>query len=276
MIDKLEEALKDERCWSVYVHTNKINNKRYVGITSQKPESRWRNGTGYYGQPFYLAIKKHGWGNFDHEIVASNLTCDEANEFEITLIRELDSHIKKNGYNTTLGGKGSKGCNTDRSMYTGENATNISSVICLNNMEIFNCAKIACDKYEIDNSTLSKYLLGRKKYKSCGKSETGEKLIWDYYDNTKSMEYYIDIRQKKIEETMTKKTRKKHKARKVICLNTSEIFNSIGEANNFAGNKGVGQSCRERCSCGKDNNGNKLYWMYLDEYEKLNYESEAI
>jgi len=91
-------------CWSVYVHTNKINNKRYVGITSKKPEDRWQNGFGYSGQVFYKAIQKYGWDNFDHEIIASNLTREEAENFERILILKLDSLVKHNGYNVAIGG----------------------------------------------------------------------------------------------------------------------------------------------------------------------------
>jgi hypothetical protein len=29
------------------MHINKINNKKYVGITKQKPEKRWSNGNHY-------------------------------------------------------------------------------------------------------------------------------------------------------------------------------------------------------------------------------------
>ena len=32
----------------VYIHTNNINNKKYVGLTKQKPQERWRHdGLGY-------------------------------------------------------------------------------------------------------------------------------------------------------------------------------------------------------------------------------------
>lgn len=58
MIDLVQEALNNERCWTVYIHTNKTNQKRYVGITSQDTERRWKNGWGYYTQIiFYRAIK---------------------------------------------------------------------------------------------------------------------------------------------------------------------------------------------------------------------------
>ena len=46
-----------EKKWCVYMHTNKINGKKYVGITCKIPRKRWENGKGYKGQRFYLAIE---------------------------------------------------------------------------------------------------------------------------------------------------------------------------------------------------------------------------
>lgn len=92
--------------WSVYIHTCKINQKSYVGITSKKPEHRWNYGNGYKGQAFYYAIQKYGWDNFIHKIVSSNLSEGEAKKMEIYLIDKLKTHIKKNGYNVSLGGDG--------------------------------------------------------------------------------------------------------------------------------------------------------------------------
>lgn len=94
--------------YCVYCHTNKINNKKYIGITSQKPENRWKNGEGYKNNEyFYRAIKKYGWHNFTHEILYVNLPKEEAEKLEIEIIAEYDSANNQKGYNINLGGNGS-------------------------------------------------------------------------------------------------------------------------------------------------------------------------
>lgn len=95
----------EERIYTVYIHISP-SQKYYVGITSQEVSRRWRNGDGYKTQSFYRAIEKYGWDNIQHEIVASNLTKEEAENFEIRLINELHSNQKKYGYNIDRGGSG--------------------------------------------------------------------------------------------------------------------------------------------------------------------------
>ncbi len=62
------------KTYTLYMHKNKTNGKVYIGITSQKPEHRWRNGNGYRGMMFMNAIKKYGWDNFEHLILHEGLT----------------------------------------------------------------------------------------------------------------------------------------------------------------------------------------------------------
>ena len=91
--------------YCLYKHTNKINGKSYVGITSQKPENRWRNGKGYVNNDyFWRAINKYGWHNFSHEILYTNLSKENAEQLEIQLIAEYKTDDKKFGYNIEHGG----------------------------------------------------------------------------------------------------------------------------------------------------------------------------
>lgn len=95
-----------EKPYVVYIHINKINGKKYIGITCQKPEYRWgQQGQGYRECPvFWNAILKYGWDNFDHVIHADNLTKEEACKLEIELIAEMNSNNPLFGYNVAKGG----------------------------------------------------------------------------------------------------------------------------------------------------------------------------
>ena len=67
-----------DKCYTVYMHVSP-SNKRYIGITRQAHEKRWKSGNGYAGNDyFYKAIKKYGWNNFEHNILFSELTKTEA------------------------------------------------------------------------------------------------------------------------------------------------------------------------------------------------------
>lgn len=80
--------------------------KRYIGITSQTAENRWRNGKGYKSnQPFYKAIMKYGWDNIEHIIVAEGLSLEQAAYMECELIKEYRTQDKKFGYNVCTGGE---------------------------------------------------------------------------------------------------------------------------------------------------------------------------
>lgn len=93
--------------YTVYQHKNKINNKVYIGITSQKPEARWgSNGCNYKSSPhFYNAIQKYGWDNFEHNILYTNLTKEQACETEQKLIQQYNATDRNFGYNSTSGGE---------------------------------------------------------------------------------------------------------------------------------------------------------------------------
>lgn len=98
-----------ENNYCVYIHINKINNKKYVGITKTSFSKRWgKNGSGYTrnkNSVFGRAIEKYGWENFAHKIFATNLSKEYACALEIILIETLRTRDKRYGYNIQLGGQ---------------------------------------------------------------------------------------------------------------------------------------------------------------------------
>lgn len=107
---------RENNIYTVYVHivpksiTNYNFDKYYVGITSLSVKKRWgRLGINYQNITFGKAIKKYGWNNIEHEIIAEHLTETEASEMEIKLIEKLSSTANKFGYNVRLGGNVTRG-----------------------------------------------------------------------------------------------------------------------------------------------------------------------
>ena len=89
----------------VYKHTNKANGKVYIGITKQTAERRWQRGAGYKGTYFGCAIAKYGWDGFDHEVLFSGLSKEDACAIERELIRQHCSNDREKGYNISSGGE---------------------------------------------------------------------------------------------------------------------------------------------------------------------------
>lgn len=92
--------------WCIYKHTNKINNKSYIGKTTN-PKHRWENnGSKYQTCPyFWNAIKKYGWDGFEHSILEDNLTQEQADSKEKEYI-QIYNTLSPNGYNLASGGTG--------------------------------------------------------------------------------------------------------------------------------------------------------------------------
>lgn len=85
-----------------YMHTCIINNKRYIGATTQKSiEARWKNGNGYgFNSELTKDIETYGQEAFIHEEVSRNsCTISEAKKIEEFYIKKL-----KPEYNKTIRG----------------------------------------------------------------------------------------------------------------------------------------------------------------------------
>lgn len=96
----------EERKYFIYIHEFP-NGKVYIGMTCARIENRWRNGKGYWQQPYvYNAINKYGWDNIIHDILEFDLTREEACKAEKYWISCYDSTNPVCGYNIDEGGYG--------------------------------------------------------------------------------------------------------------------------------------------------------------------------
>ena len=92
----------------IYIIKNNINNKVYIGQTIQTLGRRFSNhkiASDIEDTKFYRAIKKYGKENFYIELI-EEISQEILNEREIFWIKAYDSYY--NGYNSTLGGQGTK------------------------------------------------------------------------------------------------------------------------------------------------------------------------
>lgn len=103
-------SMKNNDNYCVYKHTTP-NGKVYIGITQQEPSARWQHdGAGYKNAGrFRYAIRKYGWGNIQHEILATGLSYDLASAAERKLIKRYDSRNPDKGYNVKPGGEAESG-----------------------------------------------------------------------------------------------------------------------------------------------------------------------
>lgn len=99
----------------MYLSTNKLNGKVYIGITTRTlrerigshiSSSRTSSSHNYY---FSNAILKYGPDSFEWEIIDTGFSEDELNEKEIFYIDLYQSYLRENGYNLTYGGDGCRG-----------------------------------------------------------------------------------------------------------------------------------------------------------------------
>lgn len=117
----------------IYVITNLINGKQYIGKTTANPESYWRwhisNSNRGIDKILYHAMRKYGTENFSFKIIA-NISAENYAEINELLNLEEKKQIKiydtyQNGYNCTLGGDGL--CGIVRSAEFRENLSRIKT-----------------------------------------------------------------------------------------------------------------------------------------------------
>ncbi len=98
----------------VYLVTNRLDGKMYVGKTEKPIQRRWKEHLANVRNPkhqeyLYRAIRSHGSENFSVKLLAEANTPEELNELERHWILNLNTLTPSRGYNMTSGGDGVSG-----------------------------------------------------------------------------------------------------------------------------------------------------------------------
>ena len=220
--------------WCVYKHTNKINQKVYIGITSQNPKYRWANGEGYKGQGFYYAIKKYGWNNFTHEILEKNLTQEKACEREKYYIDLYNSKNSSYGYNRTNGGENAR--------IGSDNFRARKILQCELNGDIireWDCITDAANHLKIAKTTINN-CLSKEKNSAGG-------YLWFYIEDIDKIEPYVAYQNQNKKQIVQ------------YDLNGDFVreWDSITEAENYYNNSGIASCLKNNCWT-----SNGYLWFY--------------
>lgn len=258
----------EERKWKVYIHTNKINGKMYVGITSKdNPNKRWLNGKGYLGTYFGNAIQKYGWDGFNHEIIFEDLSQEQAEYYEKKIIKDLKTNEREYGYNVSSGGLG---IDIDLALTGLEKARESSKkkVVRLNDGKIFNSIAEAEKETGVWNPLIVKCCKGIRL--SSGKMLDGTPMFWSYYSEDLNIKEKLEVCKQ-----IKKQSRYTSKCQKVVCINTGEIFLSLSDAENKYNVhlENIIKCCKGKYGfAGRLEDGTQLKWKYYIDYIKMSEE----
>ncbi len=236
---------ESNRKYTVYMHINKTNGKKYIGITCNSVKRRWQNGKGYICcKLFYRAINKYGWDGFEHLVLKENLTESEAKAMEIELIEKHKSNNRKYGYNIESGG--SSWIPND------ETREKISDAVKKHWSQL-------TDEEREERSALF----------------SGEKNA--FYNKKHTEETKKKMREKKLGRKLSEEHKKKisdnnNQKKEVVRLTLKgeyiDSFKSPTDAETELAELNVSRNCIYRV-CKKVRKTYKGYkWMYLEEYEK--------
>lgn len=222
--------------YTVYMHISP-SNKRYIGITKQSPNRRWRDGKAYK-QNFHFtnAIKKYGWDNFQHVIIVKGLSKEIAEWLEIELIRVWDSTNQDKGYNLIEGGSATIGFKGENHPMFGKHHTEdtkrkISEANSGENHPFYGKHHSKETKEKLRNANIGEKnpMYGKRgeNHPMYGVHRYGEEA--PNYGNKHTDETKEKMR-KSVEEKGGFKRGNNPSAKKIICLETMEIFDCIKDA----------------------------------------------
>lgn len=241
--------------------------KVYIGQTGRTLELRWKEHSKLArcggNLPLSRAIRKHGANNFTLETVVRCVPDYMINPFEAYWINYYNSLTS--GYNCTIGGEGLKGFK-----HTEATKRKLSKLSKGNTSALGNKHSIATKQLLSKLHTGNTYWVGKAhsevSKEKMSKSATGRTMS----EETKAKLREVNTGRMHTEATKTlmrdyalsNRTGENHsRATAVVCLDTGEIFNTIGIA---AIAKNVDSSAISKCCKNKLKTTGGYSWKYKD------------
>lgn len=217
----------------IYLITNKVNEKRYVGQTTQSLKKRhWQHINDAlvkkYPYPLHCAIRKYGPENFNVRVLLKCNSMEELNHREGYLIRLFNTHISNNnGYNIRFGGSNSF-LSEDTKIKMSIAATGrIKSLEERAKLSIANSGKkLTREHKEKLRIASTKRILTSEEKKKISDSKRGKPRSKE----TKKKLSLANLGKKFNEETIKKLRLCRTNIVPVKCLETSKIYPSMNEA----------------------------------------------
>lgn len=255
-IEKVEYFLVvySRKTYCVYVHENKINGRKYFGITKGYPKDRWGNGSGYTScTKFYPAIKKYGWNGFYHIVIINKLSAEEAAFLEKSFIKIFNTTNREFGYNTDIGGRLSiVSARAKRKMIA---ERRMRPIICLETMQRYE------SQADLSNIEGKSHSYVHDACKSRG-SRVHDRKHYLYIED------YIKMSPKEVQDIIDGKFQNHQE---VVCMETGEVFwdaTKAGQTLSY-GKFSVSNRCNHFRKRGKDNFAGGFHWAFKEDYEKL-------
>lgn len=247
------------KTYCVYLHTNKANGKKYIGITHTAPEKRWQNGNGYSKNNYFArAIEKYGWNGFAHEVIESGLTKEEAERTEIRLIAKYKTLDIGHGYNIRPGG--------DASRHSARSRLKMS----------VNHADVSGDKNPMFGREFTeehRRNIGEKSKGRYFSPEVREKIRAATLGKRNPMFGKTHTPEARERLAESKRGEKSPTARAVINVGTGQIFRLVNDAAAFAGlsHSTIVNCCRgrQKTAGNHPDTGERMKWMYHEEWLQL-------
>jgi group I intron endonuclease len=258
----IKEEINKNAYGFIYITTNLINRKKYIGQKKFENGSHMNRWVNYLGSGVLLkrAISKYEEKNFVRDIIAIAYNKEELDYLEIDFIKCHNAAENENYYNISDGGHTGNpyaGKTEDELLKIKAKQSKARRGRVLSEEWIENIKKSLHANYKDEEQ--------RRKHAFFGETNpnygNGDKIRGEknwFYGKT-----HTEETKKKISES--KIGNKNPVAKKVICINTSDIFETIKEASL---KYNLDSSSITKCCKGKIKSCGGYKWMYKEDYDQ--------